>query len=54
MYLLILEDMTLLVSDDLSDEDKMSCDAGILDAIYVGDIEPTQYHDGELHPIKKI
>lgn len=48
-YLIIFEDSSLYKTDTISDDDKSSCDNGILDIVDMG--TGKQYLDGEWNDI---
>lgn len=52
MYLYIFEDGEVKKATSFSDDDRTSCDMGILDVIDLHAENPKQYIDGEWHDIE--
>ena len=54
MYLFIFEDGDMKRSTGFSDDDKASCDAGLLDVIDLHAENPKRYFNGEWQDIDKF
>lgn len=54
-YLFIFEDASIKIGNKFSDEDKESCDDGILEVICIDDTaNPMSWYDGKWNTLERI